>query len=624
MDKKMLTRMVKPYWRLIPWTIGSLLIFSGLGLLMPWLLRIVIDRVVGAGDLQCLALLLAVMVLIYLIRELFFYISHYLIFYVSQRIMFDIRSKLFKHLQSLSLKFYEEYRTGKLISNVLQDSAMLQQMFTGAIVQLAVNMFALIFILCVLFAINPMLSLLALVVLPLQLMNFVFFKNIIKKDTHALREKMSEISANLAETINGVKVVKSFSSERRESRRFTSSLRPAFNMTIAVQIKGVVCWIFADFLNAICLIATIGLSALLVSRGSMTLGEFVAFYAYLGMMLGPIAQLSNLSTAISQGMAGGERIMKLLNTIPEIKECENPIRTPILTGRIEFRDVVFSYDEKKVLDNFTLTIAPGEKVAFVGPSGSGKTTVANLLLRFYDVCSGSVNVDGTDIRKFQMNSYRDQIGVVLQEPFLFSGTIAENIAYGKSDASVDDIIEAARLANVAEFVDKLDHGYDTVIGENGATLSGGQKQRIAIARAILKRPRLLVLDEATSALDTMSESLVQEALDNLMNNRTTLIIAHRLSTIRNAEKIVVLKDGKMVQIGRHEELIAQPGVYREMYQQQKRQGNEPTPVDDFQYTLNITQADPTTDFIQWYRDGRQLFPRPSLAPSDASDLAAAT
>ncbi|MBR2374097.1 MAG: ATP-binding cassette domain-containing protein, partial [Lentisphaeria bacterium] len=261
-----------------------------------------------------------------------------------------------------------------------------------------------------------------------------------------------------------------------------------------------------------------------------------------------------------------------LNTIPEIKECDNPLYPSKLTGLIEFKHVSFYYTKEKppVINDFSLTVTPGQKVALVGPSGSGKSTLSNLLLRFYDVNAGSIKVDNLDIRRLSLNAYHSHIGVVLQESFLFSGTVRENISYAKPEATVEEIEEAARMANVEEFISQLPDGYDTIIGENGASLSGGQKQRLAIARAILKNPSILILDEATSALDTVSEYLVQEALDRLMEGKTTIIIAHRLSTVRNADTIVVLDTGKVVQQGTHDELMAQPGIYRDLYQTQRK------------------------------------------------------
>lgn len=564
-----LFKLLRPYKILLLGGVFSITVFACLGLVMPWMLKIIIDRALGAADMGLLFGILGAIIIIYAVREIFFYMSHYLIYYISQRMMFDVRKELFKHLQNLSLRFYQEYRTGKLISNIITDVSRLEQMIFSCLVTMTVNSFVIFFITIGLFLMNSQLALICLFLLPLQFLNFAYFKKHITQDNRNLSEKMSEISANLAETINGVKVVKSFSKERTENRNFVSQLRPALDLTISVLMKSVYCWIIADSISIISTVIVLGTGGVMVAHGNMTIGEFVAFYTYLGMMLNPIIQLSGLSTVISNGLVGADRIATLLDTIPEIQEAEDPIMVEDIKGLIDFNDVSFAYRGKPVIRNFSLSIKPGQKIALVGPSGSGKSTIANLILRFYDINNGSISVDGNDIRKLGIESYRSKIGVVLQEPFLFSGSIEENIAYARRDAEKKEIYAAAKMANVEEFVHGLEKGYQTEIGENGTMISGGQKQRIAIARAILKDPRILILDEATSALDTVSEYLVQDALDNLMRNRTTVIIAHRLSTIKNADLIVVMKDGEIKQLGNHSTLISQDGIYREMYTAQE-------------------------------------------------------
>lgn len=563
-------KMLYPYRYLIVGSIISLIILTNLGMLLPWMLKIIIDRVLGSSDVSLLYVILGSIVLIYLMRNIFLYISHYLIFYISQRFLFDVRKRLFKHLQSLSLRFYGEYRTGKLISNIMNDVQLMQQMVSQSAAGAIVNIFMIAFIAGVLFYMSPIAAGAALAMVPLQFLNFLYFKEQIKKDALTLREKMSEISANLAETINGIKVVKSFGRERSENRSFVSNIRPAMDITITLSMKGVYCWMVAELINMFSIVFVLGTGGVLVMKGQMTIGAFVAFYTYLGMLLNPIIQLSNLSNVISQGLAGATRIMDLLSKVPEIKEKEKPVFLDDIEGRISFRNVNFGYNsEQEVVKNFTLDINPGEKVALVGPSGSGKSTIANLVMRFYDVTGGEITVDGRDIRNLSLDSYRKRTGVVLQDSFLFSGTIEENIAYSKREWTPEEIRNAGKMAHLDEFIERLDDGYNTEIGENGVMLSGGQKQRISIARALLKDPRILILDEATSALDTVSEYYVQKALDNLMKDRTTIIIAHRLSTIKNADRIVVMQDGEIRQVGSHRELMASEGIYREMYQTQE-------------------------------------------------------
>jgi len=561
--------LLKPYRYLVIGTIITLCCFSGLGLALPWMLKIAIDRIIPNADYSLFVLLCGGMVLLFSARAVCYYIACYLSSYTSMRSLIDIRQKLFKHLQSLSLRFYEEYRTGKLISNVINDVALMQQLIM-IFIQILNQSFIVLGVAAILLFLNFKMALVVLISVPLFFINFYYFRKIMRGNALILQEKMSEISANLGETINGIKVVKTFGKERTECRNFFSSLRPTLSLNVKLGVQQANCTSITQFLSLAVFLLTIGMGIGVVHSSNMTLGEFVAFYTYVGMFIAPIANLSAYAVGISRGMAGAKRIIKLLNVIPEIKEPENPIILKKMEGHIIFKDVSFKYKEAPVIKNFSLDIKPGQKVALVGPSGSGKSTITNLLLRFYDIQEGELSIDGVQIKKYSSASYRDHIGVVLQDPFLFSGSIRENIAYAKKDATSDEVERAAAMANVDDFVSEMDDGYDTIIGENGTSLSGGQKQRLAIARAILKSPSVLILDEATSALDTVSEFLVQAALDNLMNNKTTIIIAHRLSTIKNADVIVVMDEGEIVQVGVHEELMKNSGVYQELYNAQKK------------------------------------------------------
>ncbi len=567
--------LIKPYRYLMLGSLTTLVMLNLIGITMPWMLKISIDRVIPNADYVLFGVLCGAMIIIYLSRCLLRYIAVYLTDYTGIRTMVDLRQKVFRHLQSLSLRFYEEYRTGKLISNVISDVALLQ-MLMRSITQLGEQVFQLMVIAILLLVINWRMGLVVFLSLPLHYINFYFFRRAMRKDSLMMQEKMSEVSANLSETLSGVKVVKSFAKERSECLNFFQNLRPVVDIQMRISVDSVGLWSIFDILSLCTYLATIGMGIVFVKDGSISIGEFVAFYTYVGMMINPINILSNLSVTFAQGMVGASRIVRLLNTIPEIKEAPNPIHIDRLDGLVEFKNVVFSYDAEKepTIKNFSLTIRPGKKVALVGPSGSGKSTISNLLLRFYDIDSGTIKVDNIDIRKMGLESYRNHVGVVLQEPFLFSGTIRDNIAYAKRDATEAEIENAARMANVMEFVEQLPDGFETIIGENGASLSGGQKQRLAIARAVLKNPEILILDEATSALDTVSEFLVQEALDRLMEDKTTIIIAHRLSTVKNADLIVVLDSGRIVQQGTHDDLMAQPGTYRELYQTQRKMARQ--------------------------------------------------
>lgn len=572
MSEFKISGILRQYRKMLILSAITSIMFSSLALTMPLMLKIVIDRVLPSRDWGLFFLLVVIMIAIYTLRFTIRMITGYLGTYTVTRILLDVRQRIFKHLQSLSLRFYEEYRTGKLISNIISDVALLQGLITLCI-GMVDQFFTMAIITFAVFFINWKLALIAMCALPIHFLNFYIFNNIIRENAKLLQEKMSEISANLAETINGIRVVKSFSKERTECRHFFSSLRPTVDLAVRMNQQGNVCNGIYESLIVITYLIIIGCGIMMVGP-DFTVGDFVAFYTYIGIQVGPIAGLAAQMNSVSQGLAGAQRIMKILRVIPEIKDSPNAITAPRFKGRIEFSHVSFKYADAPVLRDFSLVIEPGEKVALVGPSGCGKSTIGNLLLRFYDVSSGAIRVDGRDIRDFTQDSYRNNIGVVLQEPFLFSGSIHDNLVYGRPSADSGDVVKAAEMANVEEFVRKLPQKYDTVIGENGASLSGGQKQRIAIARAVLKNPAILLLDEATSALDTVSEKLVQQALDTLMRDRTTVIIAHRLSTISNADKIVVLKDGRIDQLGTHEQLMAVEGTYKSLYLTQQKTANQ--------------------------------------------------
>jgi ABC-type multidrug transport system fused ATPase/permease subunit len=551
---------IRPYRTQLISSFFCLICFTILGMLLPLVLKEIIDDIIPSGNKKLLVILLGGMFVIFMLRQIFNYVSHSLVHKLSQDVLCSFRKEVFAHVQSLTLTFHDNYRTGKLISNLINDIQRMQAMINQGIIALLVNSFSTIFILGYIFYLNWQLASLSVLVLPLYFYNFFKSQLALKHSQKRFSELTSEVSANLSEVLSGIRVIKSLARQDVENERFSKEFDTIAETALGIKKRSILCGICGDSISAVGLIITLFAGTYFVWNGSMSIGEFVSFYTYVGMAFGPLIALGNLAPIFSEGIAGLSRLMNLLDQKPE-KTDGNRVPKKYSYGRVSFEHVSFAYSSSWVVDDFNLEIEPGQTVAFVGASGSGKSTLANLLLRFYEVGKGSIKVDGVDIRTLNEDYFRDQIGVVMQEPLLFSGSIAENIAYGKPDATSGDIEAAAKMANAHEFINQMDNGYKTEIGEKGLKLSGGQKQRIAIARTLLRKPKVLILDEATSALDNASEFEVQKALSSLHNKQTTLVIAHRLTTIKNADVIVVMDKGKILEKGRHEDLYKNRGAY---------------------------------------------------------------
>lgn len=548
--------------------------FTSLRVLM---VKFIIDKVLpgGAANIPLLIGICAALTGLFLLRCAVALLCQYIIVYIGGFVVFDVRKRLFDHLQLLHMGFYEKEMSGKLITRLIHDVTALQNLISTGLHVLVLALFTLIVNFAIMLCLSWKLTLAASCVIPAYWMVNQYYRFRLYRKSMEVRERNSVMAGNVTEVILGQRVVKSFAMENEERDRFnrmlTDNLGPAMELDVYNTHRNVLLNLLAGIGIAIVFLIG-GLSILHGGPGAITLGTFVAFSHLLTMLYGNITAVANLKLTIIQAQTGLERVLAVMEIDPEIKEPELPVSLPDIQGRVEFRDVRFSYDDETyVIDGISLEAKPGEMVAFVGPSGSGKTTMMNLLTRFYDVKDGAILIDGYDLRRLSLKEYRSQIGIVLQDPFLFSGTIEDNIRYGRPGASMAEVIEAAKQANAWDFIQELPEKMDTMVGERGGLLSGGQRQRISIARALLKRPKILILDEATSSLDTESERLVQEAMDRLMAGRTVFVIAHRLSTVRNADKIVVMKSGKVEQIGRHEELLAQPGMYRRLYRGAKIQ-----------------------------------------------------
>jgi len=531
----------------------------------PLLLRHVIDDIFTRKDQAALAYLPVVIVVVFTIRCLVNFGHNYLMDYIGIRILNDIRSALNRHLQFLSLSFFQRHPTGTLISRITNDVGLVRSALTDSVASLLRDSMSLIGLVAVAFYMDWVLASIAFIVFPASVLPITRMSKRIKRLTKRGQVLRGNLTNLLQESIQGNRIVKAFGMEHYEIERFNAENKKILKRSMkAARMQGFVSPVM-EMLAAFAIAAVLWYGGFSVASGGRTQGEFMAFLMAMFLLYQPFKALAKTYAVIPQGLAGAERVFEILDTVPEIENRPNAGPAPAFSDAIEFHNVSFGYGRKPVLKNISLKIRRGEMVALVGVSGVGKSTLADLAPRFYDVTAGRITIDGVDIRDVTLESLRSQIGIVAQHTFLFNDTVKNNIAYGDPAKDMDHIAAAARAANAEEFIVAMPQGYDTTIGEFGMKLSGGQRQRIAIARAILKDAPILILDEATSSLDSDSERLVQEALENLMVKRTTLVIAHRLSTIRRATRIVVLVDGMIAEEGTHDELVARKSEYSRLY-----------------------------------------------------------
>jgi ABC-type multidrug transport system fused ATPase/permease subunit len=487
----------------------------------------------------------------------------------GQRVIFKLRNDLYEHIQSLSLSYFQQNRSGSIVSRLTSDIALAQNFIGNACTNLWMDTLSIFILGGYLLTLDVRLALVAFAVLPLWIISVRLFGQRIRVASHAVQEGLSEMSGQVQEKMSGVTVVQAFAQEKREVLSFHKLHRSLLDRQVVSVRLSSFNMAMSNLLTTIAPVTVILVGSLEVLHGRLTLGTLLMFWAFLGTFYGPLQRITDLAAVISNASAAIERIFQIFDIRPEVQEKCKPVNLPPRTkGRIEFSHVDFGYDDASILKDINLVVEPGEVVAFVGPSGAGKSTLIQLVPRFYDVKSGSIKVDGINVKDLRLKSLRNSIGMVLQDNVLFTGSISENMCYGKPSATHQEIVAAAKMGNAHDFIMSLPNGYDTEIGERGAKLSGGQKQRIAITRAFLRDPRILILDEATSALDSESEKLIQSALERLMVGRTTLIIAHRLSTIRYSDKIVAMRDGRIAEIGTHNELLSRGGVYQNLHKAQ--------------------------------------------------------
>ncbi len=574
----------------IIFSIVLVFVTTGLGMVPPYMTRLLVDSqlsnyhsLTAAQQLtvrdELWGLVLAVCAGLLGVRvalAIVGYVRSMIMVVIGNRVVFDIRQQLYRHLQRLSMRYFETRSTGRIMTRILYDVQAVQQTLTGNLVDIVTNITTILFVFVLVFTINWRLGFLAVMVLPLYVLNFLLWQPVIRHASREAREQFSAVSGQLNDAISGIRVIKAFTRERSESRRFVHEIREIIEFNVLAGRARTWLGVISTFLTGLASILVIyvgGREILYANR--MTYGELIQFNAYLTMLYQPIIALVTINEQIQTAMTAIERIFELFDTSPEIQERRNAIILRKCEGRVEFDHVGFSYDPSEdVLEDVTFSAEPGTVTALVGRSGSGKSTLVNLIPRFYDPTRGRLLLDGMDLRDLQLTSLRKQIGMVMQESFLFAGTLRDNIKYGRPNAADAEVVQAAIAANAHDFITEFPDGYETRVGERGTRLSGGQRQRISIARAILRNPRILILDEATSALDSESEAAIQEALEYLMQGRTTFTIAHRLSTVMNADEIIVLDYGRVVERGTHAELATAGGIYEMLCDVQFRQAVE--------------------------------------------------
>jgi ATP-binding cassette subfamily B multidrug efflux pump len=563
---------VRPYWKQVLLALLALTLLTALKLVVPLIIRLVIDQGLTNGDVRLIVTAALSLLVIGLAGAALIYWQRYQTEIIAAQIGYDLRNRLYNHIQRLPFTFHDHSQTGQLISRTIEDVRSIERFAGNGIVEL-IHLFMLFTgIVSLLYIANPRLAIIALLpMIPLVLMTTNFGRRI-GEYFIAVDNSLGELSSRLQENVLGAQVVRAFAREPHEIKRFNRANRILYDTRITVIGEWSKIMPTSHLLVILSTILILWFGGQLVLAGEMTIGDLVAFNSYLLMLAEPARQLTWLVNMAGEAVAGVKRTFEILDLEPEIKSPPGAIVLPEITGRVEFNNVALAYrgESSHALCEINLTVEPNQVIALIGPTGSGKTSLVNLIPRFYDVVQGEVLVDGNDIREVDLVSLRMQIGIVLQTSLLFSTSIRENIAFGRPQACNDEIYEAAKAAQAHEFILSTPAGYDTIVGERGITLSGGQRQRVAIARALLMDPRILILDDSTSSVDTSTEHLIQKALTQLMEGRTTFVIAHRLSTVKRADLILVMEDGQVLERGTHLELLAQEGLYREIYNLQLR------------------------------------------------------
>lgn len=561
---------LRPYWRRMLLAFLLMLVATAMTLLTPYLIRIAIDEHIANGDaagLNRVALLTAAAFILLAISTA---VQRFLLTWTGQRVLANMRAAMFDHLQHLSLNYHEGHIVGVTVSRVINDVAVINDLLSQGLITLAGDLLILVGIIGIMLTMSPRLALLTFIVLPLMMLFTYFFSHRARRAYRATRSTVAGVVGNLAEDIGGMRVIQAFVREEQSQARFDrvndANRRAHINaMSLSLAFMPTV-----EFLAMLATAIVLFFGGRAVAADELTIGIMVAFLAYVNRFFQPLQELSQLFTTLQSAMAGGEQVVRLLDAEPAVQDQPNARPMPPIAGHIELDNVTFAYrpEGPDILKNVSIHAEPGQMIALVGPTGAGKTSIANLVLRFYDVQQGAVRIDGIDVREVSQQSLRRQTGLVSQDSFLFMGSVADNIRFAQPAATLEEIETAARLANAHEFIIDLPNGYETQVLEGGANLSVGQRQLLCLARAVLADPRILILDEATAHVDTLTEALIQEALERLFADRTTIVIAHRLSTIQRADWIYVVDDGRVAEQGTHEQLLEQNGIYRNLYERQ--------------------------------------------------------
>ncbi len=570
-------RFVKPYtWEIILTVLIGIVKFA-IPLFIPLLIKIVLDDIIGAEDLtdtektkELFYWLGGTIIVFFVIRPPIEYYRQYFAQHVSNKVLFDIRKEIYAHLQRLSLKYYANTRAGEVISRVINDVEQTKNFVMTGLMNVWLDLATIVIAVFIMLAMDVKLTLVALIAFPFYAISVRFFFGKLRTLTRNRSQALAGVQSYLHERVAGMSIIKSFTLEKHEQKLFDEANGEFLEKALDQTKWNAKSFAVVNTITDVAPLLVIAYAGYQVINGSLSVGTMVAFIAYIERLYGPLRRLVSSSTTLTQSIASMDRMFELIDEPYEVKNKKNALALSPATGEVRFENVAFQYevDGSQILKNMNFTINPGETVAFVGMSGGGKSTIISLIPRFYDTSDGAVYVDGHDVKDVTIQSLRAQIGIVLQDNILFSDSVKENILMGKPGASEEEVIAAAKAANAHDFILSLPNGYNTKVGERGVKLSGGQKQRVAIARVFLKNPPILILDEATSALDLESEALIQESLDALVHDRTTIIIAHRLSTITHADNIFVIDHGQLIEKGNHEQLMKEQGTYFNLFQVQ--------------------------------------------------------